>query len=395
DMRRIIDRISSWNLFRKSKPESANIVSNVITEAATSMAEKRIGALIAIRGWEDWSRHIHGGIRLDGEISIPLLHSIFNTKAPGHDGAVLCEGNQIKKFGVHLPLSTNLYKMSAGCTRHTAALGLSELCDALLIVVSEERGTISIAKDGEITQLESGNDLKRQLDTFWNERYEADSTPFTHWWKDRSMRTALASVGLAFVLWLALTYPSETVYRTYSLPIEYRNLESTRFSLQDSIPLKSRVTFSGPEQVFRTLDPSYLVISFDLSADDIQGNQLKIEGSDINIPTDLNFVEDTPSTLTLSSHHFISKELPVRVPVKGTLPNGLTLGLIAPKPDRITVLVDSTATDVDSITTETINRSNITESQEIEKEINIATDSLRLPDEDSIDITILVEVSKD
>src|SRR5699024_2510125 len=254
DMRRIIDRISSWNLFRKSKPESANIVSNVITEAATSMAEKRIGALIAIRGWEDWSRHIHGGIRLDGEISIHLLHSIFNTKAPGHDGAVLCEGNQIKKFGVHLPLSTNLYKMSAGGTRHTAALGLSELCDALLIVVSEERGTISIAKDGEITQLESGNDLKRQLDTFWNERYEADSTPFTHWWKDRSMRTALASVGLAFVLWLALTYPSETVYRTYALPIEYRNLESTRFSLQDSIPLKPRVTFAGPEQVFRTLD---------------------------------------------------------------------------------------------------------------------------------------------
>src|SRR5699024_5524674 len=166
-------------------------------------------------------------------------------------------------------------------------------------------------------------------------------------------------------------------------------------SRQDSIPLKSRVTFAGPEQVFRTLDPSNLVISFDLSADDIQGNQLKIEGSDINIPTDLNFVEVSPSTITLSSHHLMSKQLPVPVTRKRTLPNRLTLGLIAPKPDRITVLVDSTATDVDSITTEAINLSNITESQEIEKEINIATDSLRLPDEDSIDITILVEVSKD
>src|SRR5699024_7719464 len=83
DMRRIIDRISSWNLFRKSKPESANIVSNVITEAATSMAEKRIGALIAIRGWEDWSRHIHGGIRLDGEISIPCYIVFLILKPPG------------------------------------------------------------------------------------------------------------------------------------------------------------------------------------------------------------------------------------------------------------------------------------------------------------------------
>ncbi len=162
DIRRIIDRLGTWTFFSnsRSKPET-DIATSIITEAVAKMAEKKTGALIAIRGKEDWSRHIHGGIELNGQITIPLLLSIFNKYAPGHDGAVLLEGRNILKFGVHLPLSTNLYKMSRGGTRHTAALGLSEQCDALVIIVSEERGSISIAKDGKIQELNSNSDLKK------------------------------------------------------------------------------------------------------------------------------------------------------------------------------------------------------------------------------------------
>ncbi|MGM0459963.1 MAG: diadenylate cyclase [Bacteroidota bacterium] len=101
-----------------------------------------------------------------------------STTAPGHDGAVLSDGQRILKFGVHLPLSTNLHKLSRSGTRHTAALGLSEQCDALVIVVSEERGAISIAQNGQIKELESHSDLKKHLDDFWAENYQSDSASF-------------------------------------------------------------------------------------------------------------------------------------------------------------------------------------------------------------------------
>src|SRR5699024_1251954 len=153
-----------------------------------------------------------------------------------------------------------------------------------------------------------------------------------------------------------LAYSSETIYRTYALPIEYRNLESTHYSLQDSVPLKSRVTLSGSEQAFRSLDPSQLAISFDLSSDDMEDNQLEIDESDSNLPADLCFVEAVPPTLQLSTRHFIAKELPVKVPVKGSLAKGLQLISIRPTPAHIPVLVDTTAAEsTDSLSTETIN----------------------------------------
>ncbi len=104
DIRRIIDSVGNWRFFTKSVPDASDMETSVITEAVAKMADQRMGALIVFKGREDWDRHVHGGIELDGKITIPLLHSIFNTKAPGHDGAVLSDGQRILKFGVHLPL---------------------------------------------------------------------------------------------------------------------------------------------------------------------------------------------------------------------------------------------------------------------------------------------------
>src|SRR5699024_10925097 len=129
-------------------------------------------ALIVLKGKEEWDRHITGGVELQGQVSLPLLFSIFDPKTAGHDGALLIENGLITKFGTHLPLSTHLHKISRGATRHAAALGLSERCDALVIVVSEERGVISVARQGQLIELDASSDLKSHLTEFWAELYE-------------------------------------------------------------------------------------------------------------------------------------------------------------------------------------------------------------------------------
>lgn len=395
DMRRLIDQIASWSIFDNGKSRgSSNVATSIITEACAKMAEQRMGALIAIKGKEDWERHIHGGIELNGKVTIPLLHSIFNTKAPGHDGAVLLEGDRIQKFGVHLPLSTNLYKMSRGGTRHTAALGLSEKCDALIVVVSEERGTISIARDGQIEALDSNSDLQRHLDDFWKTNYPTASPSITQWWRRRSLRTALAAAALSIILWIALAYPSGTVYRTYELPIEYRNLESTQIALQDSVPLRARVTLSGPEQAFRTLDPSNLVVSFNLAEQDISDGELEIDEDHINLPPDLNFFESSPRMLKLKPRQYVRVQKPVKVPTMGRLRPGLELISITAVPPQIEVLSDTSRSTIDSVMTEPVDLSKIQNSTVIQKRINPDREDYRLPESTSQLVRIEVTVRR-
>lgn len=391
DMRRMIDRMSNWSLFEKSSKTSSDIATSIITEATAKMAENKTGALIVIKGKESWERHVHGGIELNGRVTIPLLHSIFNKYAPGHDGAVLMEGNYISKFGVHLPLSTNLHKIGRGGTRHTAALGISEHCDALVVVVSEERGAISIAKDGQLKELESSSDLKKHLDEFWTEHYQSTSTSFTQWWKRRSLVTAFGAMVLSFVLWLTFAYPWETAIRSYDVPIEFRNLQSTNVVLQDSIPSQANVRISGSDQAFRTLDPSTLVISFDLANEDIADGELEITEDNINLPPDLRFFEAFPSAIKIRSQALSRFKLPVKIPTSGRLRPSLELISIAPSPTTVAVLADTAAELPDSISTDTIDLGIIQNSTTIQKRLQLDS-TLQLPDEASNQVYVEIRI---
>lgn len=394
DIRRIVDSVGNWRFFTKSVPESSDMETSVITEAVVKMADQRLGALIVFKGREDWDRHVHGGIELDGKITIPLLHSIFNTKAPGHDGAVLSDGQRILKFGVHLPLSTNLHKLSRGGTRHTAALGLSEKCDALVIVVSEERGAISIAQDGQIKELESHGDLKKHLDDFWAENYQTDSASFKQWGKNRSLKTALAAGSLAFLLWLSFAYPSETVYRTFEIPIEYSNLESSSYALQDTVPLQARVTLTGSEQAFRNFDPSKVRISFDLTSEDTEDLKLDIDNDNINLPSGLNLFTVDPATLNLRKRHFVATELPVKVPTTGTIDEEFELKSVDPFPRFVTVLVDTAAASIDTVLTEPVDLNEIQEQTIQQKTLQLEGNTIRLPENSSPVINVTINVRK-
>lgn len=394
DIRRLIDQIGSWTTFWSESSSSAkNVASDIITEAASRMAENRTGALIVIKGSEAWDRHIHGGIELNGTISIPFLRSIFNPKAPGHDGAVLVDGEKILKFGVHLPLSTRLEKITQGGTRHAAALGLAEQCDALVVVVSEERGSISIAKGGELIEMKSGSQLKSRLNAFWNEHHKTEETAFTNWWRKRNIRTALASIALAVIFWFAFAYQTETVYRTFAVPIEYRNLQSSNIVLQDSVPLEARVTLSGSEQAFRLFDPSQLVVSFNL-AGKIGANELDITEQNINLPSDLRLYEVIPRSLKVKARKLQEIALPVKVPTRGKLPNQLSLISMKPESSQITILADTSNKNLpEVIPTEPVDLSAIKESKTLTKKLLLPS-NITLPDGASGQISVTINVKE-
>ncbi|HEX6981233.1 MAG TPA: diadenylate cyclase [Balneolaceae bacterium] len=394
DIRRLMDRLGTWDIFRKQTVSQSNVATDIIAEAASKMAEDRTGALMVIRGKDPWDRHIHGGIELNGEISLSFLLSIFNPKAPGHDGAVLLEDHKITRFGTHLPLSTNLDKKSAGGTRHAAALGMSEHCDALVVVVSEERGVISVAQSGRLFEVGSGSELKNILDEFWSRHYQAQDTSWMDWWKKRHLKTALASVAIAAALWFSFAYQTETVFRTFSVPIEYRNLNSSNVVLQDSVPSEARITLSGSEQAFRSLDPSQLVVSFDMAEQDTSSDELLITQNNLNLPADLNLYEVNPRALELEAREFEEVQIPVKVSTRGILPNQMEIVSLTPSPRQIDVLVDNSSQNIpDSISTEPVDLSAINGTDTLKAKLVVPA-GMRIPDRSANRVSVIVEVGR-
>jgi len=394
DIRRFMDRLGTWR-FLSGQPAlpSSSLTIDTLTEAASKMAAAKTGALIIIRGSESWDRHVHGGIPLNGEITIPLLLSIFNTKAPGHDGAVLIEGDKILKFGTHLPLSTKLYKIGSGGTRHAAALGISELCDAFIIVVSEERGVISVASGGDLNVLSSPGELKNRLEAFWEKHYSNGERNHLAWWKKRSLRTALVSVALAVTFWFAFAYQTGNLYRTFEVPIEFKNLKSSKIALTDSVPVNARVTLSGSQQAFRLFDPSQLVISFDLSKVNPNSKDLTINRNNMNLPADLHVYETLPQTISIHKKKYKARLLPVRVDTTGNLPKGLTLEGISANPSNVHVEIpDDDDNGIKSISTAKIDLSDINKTTRMTSQLQLPGDiQLSQKEPSKVNVTIKVK----
>lgn len=178
----------------------------IIAETVFEMAEKKIGAIIIFPGETPIDDVVDGGHILDGKISRPLILSIFDSNSPGHDGALLIENNKIRKFGLHLPLAEDFKASSRVGTRHRAAAGISERTDAIAIVVSEERGVVSIAENGSLRTVEDKDSLLSILEDFSEEVKDGEPIiyPFWHYLLWSNIKFKLSAVVIAIFLWLFL-----------------------------------------------------------------------------------------------------------------------------------------------------------------------------------------------
>jgi len=120
--------------------------------ALSKLSEKRHGVIIAMENKDNLDEHLQGGVIIDAAVSAPLLENIFYPGSPLHDGAAIIQDSKIHKVNVLLPLAPHTSELEALglASRHRAALGLSQVSDALIIVVSEEKGWISMALQGQL-----------------------------------------------------------------------------------------------------------------------------------------------------------------------------------------------------------------------------------------------------
>jgi uncharacterized protein (TIGR00159 family) len=162
DIRRALTQVGRSPFFSQGNI-AAPVLLEEIVMASVLLANRRIGALIVIERRMGLNDYIEIGVTLDAEVSKELLLSIFSPRTPLHDGAVIIQEGRIAAASCFLPLTVNPEVPKNMGTRHRAALGLAEETDAVVIVISEETGTISLVAEGDIQRNMDSASLRVEL----------------------------------------------------------------------------------------------------------------------------------------------------------------------------------------------------------------------------------------
>lgn len=172
ELRRALEQLGEKNIltsivpFEGSKRAEEGMSDRTVSElvrACFEMGKARTGALIVIEQTVSLQEFERTGIPIDSLVSSQLLLNIFEKNTPLHDGAVILSDNRIRSATCYLPLSDNMNLSKALGTRHRAAVGISEVSDSLTIVVSEETGSVSVAKTGRLLRNLNQEQLREQL----------------------------------------------------------------------------------------------------------------------------------------------------------------------------------------------------------------------------------------
>ncbi len=340
DLRRFFEQLAMWGRIRQKffDKQPVHQAAETIAQAVSNLVRKRIGALIVIKGEDPLDRHLNGGARLNGVLSQPLLESIFDPHSTGHDGAVVIEGNRVLQFGCHLPLSINAGRFGPLGLRHTAALGLSERCDALCVVVSEERGTLSLAKGENIRELVNAAALRVELDSFFAQQApKRETRPVVHWLRENSREKVIALL-LSFILWVAFGYQKESVRRDFTVPVEYLNI-SPDWVIEKPKITDVKIMLTGPPQAFGLLNPDTLKVSVDLSQIREGWNEIALSNDMVGRPSNLTVMGISPAQIGITASRLIQASLPIRAITEGRPPDGLSVQTISVEPSDVMVLI--------------------------------------------------------
>jgi uncharacterized protein (TIGR00159 family) len=300
DLRRLFERIAVVGLRRRRVEEPPPQSTDALVRSAVELARNRAGALIVICGRDPVERYVEGGVLLGGRLSDALLLSLFDKHSPGHDGAVIIEGDHVVRFGAQLPLSNDFVQLRRRGTRHSAALGLAERTDAVCLVVSEERGQISIAREGTLRNLEKPEDVAVALPPLLHAlsprvgRRELVWQGLRERWIEK-----LVAVGLACFLWIAFVPGAQVDEVSYELPVAVDNLPAG-YSLEKVDPPELEVTLSGTRRRFVLLDEKRLEVRLDGFLVEAGRRSFDVPDEAVIHPAGLKVTSVTPRRVRLS-----------------------------------------------------------------------------------------------
>lgn len=273
ELRLLMERVARWRAWgprsRNGSPREQYGEVEMLKRACGDLAGAQTGALILLPGSDAVDAHLVGGVELDGLASEELILSLFDPSSEGHDGALVLDHGRVVRFGCHLPLSTNQEELARKGTRHAAALGISERCDAMCIVVSEQRGSISVSHEGRLRTLDNVEELAALLHTFLG-----DVPQVKRAWTvaiRRHYGLKASAFGLSVLLWWVLVFGERPETRSFVVQV---HSDPSSDQLVSVDPSTVSITLSGSRRNFYFLDSRTLRVN--LPADSLRDGTSRV-----------------------------------------------------------------------------------------------------------------------
>jgi uncharacterized protein (TIGR00159 family) len=290
ELRRAVMRI---DLLGRTKPQRQLPVWAAVAAAAGDLAAEKCGALIIIVQDDSIDELVSGGVMLGSRVSPELLQAIFQKGSPIHDGAAVVEGDQLTRARVFLPLTQRAAPAHYG-TRHRAAIGLTERSDAMVIVVSEERGEMTFVHEGRAALMSSQEALLSQLQTIVPA--EADRRKARHTHRTSELGMVGAALGLSAVIWsVTFLLPGRTV-RMQAVPIEFSDVPAG-LTIASQSTTAIQVWVRASDFVFDSFNLAELVARCDLATARAGTNVVHLDSSAIDVPPGIKVESWTPREL--------------------------------------------------------------------------------------------------
>ena len=196
ELRRALERLGRGRFFSLStqQADAQETTLQAVVEATRQMAENYVGVLIVFERETGLQDFVETGVVIDAEVSVELLTTIFDPRTVLHDGAVVIRDGRIAAAACVMPLTSAFLSDRHLGLRHRAAIGATEASDAVAVVVSEERGSISLAHDGRIIRDIEKDRLASILGAFFSQK-RSSSTIFKRWWQGEDQQTGRVITG--------------------------------------------------------------------------------------------------------------------------------------------------------------------------------------------------------
>ncbi len=336
ELRKIFERAAS--LGGKKLDKTGPALAALFGDAAFVLAKNRRGAIIVLPGKEPVKRWLTGGFDLYAEPSLPLILSIFDPNSPGHDGALVFRNGKLAYFSVRLPISKTGRLSEEFGTRHHAAMGLSEVTDALVIVVSEERGTVKTFFNGLVKKIDDQAELAEQIWSHW-QTAASSGIELNDYRKQRNLIPEIAiSLVLALVFYSAVIVSKmEIREKAFTVPVEYIAAPEN-LALRGDNPTEIKLQLTGPKSDLDKITPANLSIKIDLSQAKAGGQVFVVSKENIALPRGVKLVNANPSSISLSLEEIAEFEVEIQPQLVGTLPQGLELVSVELNPKQLRVL---------------------------------------------------------
>jgi len=357
EIRQALYRFSLLRHMLDSHQETQHSQFQEIAETLFRMADSMTGALIVFQGNESLHDLMTNGVTIDSEISPQMLESIFYDGAPFHDGAALINNGRIEKAACHLPLSVSPDVPQHLGTRHRAALGLSERSDAVIVVISEERGEISLITAGKFRPMHTPTELIMALDELLRSEIESPRITLRQRFFSNLLPKVLLLLGVC-IFWVLITTRQGQI-TTVTAPVRLHGVPDDIILLRTA-PEDVTVQIKALSSLAPT--PSKLDLTAEIDASKItEGTTaIRVTSTDISAPSGMTVTSVSPSTVRVSAEKKMRKTVPVKVMLRGRLPSGQTpMNIIC---DPSSVDIEGPASQVSrivSVPTEEINASRL------------------------------------